>query len=437
MLPAQNDESTSQDVFISHEESILAENEPNHDSPAQPQMHDIGIQCCFDPICYKTVETQTDEKDNASTNVSEKTSNKLSLPGQDGAHVSVEADESKVKLDHSYATQPPPYLIFPTYEDDSFNATSPPPLYEVDVVLRTTTEDDEIVFGNENGDDSGDDDDDDDARDDEDLDPHWLPGEEKFTHDDNLLSEDENDGDCTCSTPGCEKKYLVFDSCLNELLKRCLNCGDVIIQIERKTIGSMLSIELTCHSGHTTYWDSQPVVKKNPLGNLLMAASILFTGNTFAAISRYLFPVVNEAWEAESRRQIEKLNGKAVVNLDGDGRCDSPGHCAKYGTYTLMDDDTGVVVAFNFVQVSEVTSSNAMGKEGFSRCIEMLESKNVTISRIATDRHVSISSSMHKDHPTINHQYDVWHLSKWVVKKLTNKAKQKGCEELSPWIVYC
>ena len=41
---------------------------------------------------------------------------------------------------------------------------------------------------------------------------------------------------------------------------------------------------------------------------------------------------------------------------------------------------------------------------------------------------------MNKDHPTINHQYDVWHLSKWVVKKLTNKAKQKGCEELSTWI---
>ena len=417
-------------------------------------MHDIGIQCCFDPICCKTVETQTDEQDNASTNVSEKTSNKLSLPGQDGAHVSAEVDKSTVKHDHSYATQPPPYVIFPTYEDDSFNATSPPPLYEVEVVLRTTTEDDESVVGNENGDDS-DDEDDEDAGDDEDLDPHWLPGEEKFIHDDNLLSEDEHDGDCTSSTPGCEKKYLVFDSCLNELLKRCPYCGDVIIQIERKTIGSMLSIELTCHSGHTAYWDSQAVVKKKPLGNLLMAASILFTGNTFAAISRfascfnlqffsesvyyntqqkYLFPVVNEAWEAESRRQIEKLNGKAVVNLDGDGRCDSPGHCAKYGTYTLMDDDTGDVVAFNVVQVSEVTSSNAMEKEGFSRCIEMLESKNVTISRIATDRHVSISSSMNKDHPTINHQYDVWHLSKWVVKKLTNKAKQKGCEELSPWI---
>ena len=75
-----------------------------------------------------------------------------------------------------------------------------------------------------------------------------------------------------------------------------------------------------------------------------------------------MIPVVNEAWEAESRCQIEMLNWKAVVNLDGDGHCDSPGHCAKYGTYTLMDDDTGDVVAFNVVQVSEVTSSNAMEK---------------------------------------------------------------------------
>ena len=140
------------------------------------------------------LETLTDQMDNTSTNVSEKTSNKLPLPGQDGAHISVEAEESKVKHDHSYAMQPPPYVIFPTYEDDSFNAMSPPPIYEVEVVLRTTTEDDEIV-GNENGDDSDEEDEDDDARDDEDLDPHWLPGEEKFSNDDNLLSEDENDRD--------------------------------------------------------------------------------------------------------------------------------------------------------------------------------------------------------------------------------------------------
>lgn len=98
-----------------------------------------------------------------------------------------------------------------------------------------------------------------------------------------------------------------------------------------------------------------------------------------------MIPVVNEAWEAESRRQIEKL--------DGDGCCDSPGHCAKYGTYTLMGDDTGDVVAFNVVQVSEVTSSNAMEKEGFSRYIEMLDSNWSGNTYFHMCSHSRISSS--------------------------------------------
>ena len=102
----------------------------------------------------------------------------------------------------------------------------------------------------------------------------------------------------------------------------------------------------------------------------------------------------------------QELINRSVINLNGDGRCDSPGHNAKYGTYTLMDDDSGKVVAFS------------SGK----------------IDRIATDRHVSISSFMNKERTRINHQYDVWHLWKWVVKKLTSKAQQKGCEELMPWI---
>ena len=112
-----------------------------------------------------------------------------------------------------------------------------------------------------------------------------------------------------------------------------------------------------------------------------------------------------------------------MVDLEGHGRCDSPGHCAKYATYT-----------FDVVQISEVSSFNAMEKESFTRSIEMLEGKGVNITRVATDRHVSIASCMSRDYPHISHQYDVWHLSKWVVKKLTNKPKQKGCEELAPGI---
>lgn len=41
---------------------------------------------------------------------------------------------------------------------------------------------------------------------------------------------------------------------------------------------------------------------------------------------------------------------------------------------------------------------------------------------------------MDKNHSHIKHQYDVWHLAKSVVKKLNNKARLKGYEELAPWI---
>ena len=123
------------------------------------------------------METQAGHTDNACSGVSERTSNEFPLPGEDGAHVPIEVEESKVKHDQSYAKQPPPYKVFPLFEDDN----SPPPLYEVEVVLTITSENDRTsVVGNENCDDSNDGDDDD-VKDDEDLDLHWLLGEEKFT----------------------------------------------------------------------------------------------------------------------------------------------------------------------------------------------------------------------------------------------------------------
>ena len=188
---------------------------------------------------------------------------------------------------------------------------------------------------------SDEDDEIDNDNDDEDMDPSWkLADVEQFLSDDDMEVEPSED-EFQESPPHREKKFLVFGSCLNELLKRCPECGDAIIQQKNKTSGSMLLVELTCHSGHTKTWESQPVVKRKPLGNLLLAAAILFTGNTFTSISnlasclnlqffcervfydtqrKYLFPVVNEAWEVENNKQIDTLTSKAVVNLEGDGR---------------------------------------------------------------------------------------------------------------------
>ena len=98
----------------------------------------------------------------------------------------------------------------------------------------------------------------------------------------------------------------------------------------------------------------------------------------------------------------------------------------------MIDQITDKIVDFQVVQVSEVTSSNAMEREGFARCMENIQDKGAKVKVVATDRHVSIKSDMKQNYPDIDHQYDVWHLAKSVTKKLNEKAKKKDCGDLPP-----
>lgn len=121
------------------------------------------------------------------------------------------------------------------------------------------------------------------------------------------------------------------------------------------------------------------------------------------------------------------------MTIGGDGRCDSPGHNAKFCTYTMMNED-GKILTFELAQVTEASSSNAMEKLGFERCLQELRDNDLDINIIVTDRHTSISSSMDKNHEDISHQFDVWHMAKWVLKKLKNKNKEKAYSDLTPSI---
>ena len=73
-----------------------------------------------------------------------------------------------------------------------------------------------------------------------------------------------------------------------------------------------------------------------------------------------LIPVISEKWELDRNAIVHELKERAKVSLSGDGRCDSPGHSTKYGTYTFMDNETQKIVDFTVTQVSEVSSSNSM-----------------------------------------------------------------------------
>ena len=66
--------------------------------------------------------------------------------------------------------------------------------------------------------------------------------------------------------------------------------------------------------------------------------------------SLYILTAVRNVWGSRVKELHAKREGKNV-RLAGDGRCDSPGHCAKYGCYTLMDADTHEILHVELVPV--------------------------------------------------------------------------------------
>ena len=290
------------------------------------------------------------------------------------------------------------------------------------------------------------------------ADPSFVPPKMDESDDDNDDDDDEklqsDTENSTSPNPQEDVKFLVFEKELHELFKRCQECGEAVMKKETSTQGTQLYVTLKCTNGHIKFWKSQPMLKGMPAGNLLMASSILLSGATYTKIASlaeilnlnffsektfyniqdtYLFPVISEVWEEEQNSVYAELQDEELW-LSGDGRCDSPGHNAKYGTYTMIDQDSDKIVEFQIVQVSEVTSSNAMEREGFKRCMENIQNRGAQVKVVATDRHISIKSDMKKNFPDVEHQFDVWHLAKSITKKLTEKAKKKDCNELSPWI---
>jgi len=67
----------------------------------------------------------------------------------------------------------------------------------------------------------------------------------------------------------------------------------------------------------------------------------------------YLFPVIIGAWKEHQEHLIAAVNAvyNGKVILSGDGRSDSPGHCAKYGTFTVIEQQINKVLDVQQVQV--------------------------------------------------------------------------------------
>lgn len=58
--------------------------------------------------------------------------------------------------------------------------------------------------------------------------------------------------------------------------------------------------------------------------------------------------MVNKVWKEERSLVLDEVKSNGLVNLIGDGRCDSLGYNVKYCIYIMMIDE-GKVVVMNVV----------------------------------------------------------------------------------------
>lgn len=210
----------------------------------------------------------------------------------------------------------------------------------------------------------------------------YKPGS---SHNNSFFTSSQSSSQNNPAAPDCspsaisDMKFVVFRQSLVQLFKFCPQCGSPAEVDQEFVTGSMLTVKYSCLSGHSDLWRSQPFVDRKPVGNVLLSAAILFTGNSYTKVSSFaktvnlafpsrttyqqeqnstLFPVVQEKWLEEKSKAQAEVKVLPKVVLAGDARCDSPGHCAKYGSYTLMEagpTQTNKIVELELVQVSEVS----------------------------------------------------------------------------------
>lgn len=266
---------------------------------------------------------------------------------------------------------------------------------------------------------------------------------------DNSMQED------TTELPHAERKFIVFESALLKLFERCAECSQRC-KITTYVQGTLLKITAEC-GDHYKVWYSQPLVNGMAAGNILLCAAIMFGGASPTKVLRLLasvnisvpsktccmvyqkgclVPAIKKAWKAEQADLFVTLKGQEL-RLLGDGRCDSPGHSAKYLTYNFVDAETSKVVHSIQVQVGEspdVKSSSQMEKAGFVKGLDDLRRADLKIAAITTDRHPSIRKHLRDHEPEVEHELDSWHVAKGLQKKLDAASKRKECSSLRGWI---
>ncbi|KAL1251999.1 hypothetical protein QQF64_019795 [Cirrhinus molitorella] len=245
--------------------------------------------------------------------------------------------------------------------------------------------------------------------------------------------------------------YIVYENCLLQLFEHCPVCHRVT-DVRTRRVGTFLAVEQRCpHCDFFRKWNSQPTVGSTPAGNLQLSVAVYATGASFFKLQkiframqlkmihydtfqsharRYIEPAIVHSWKKAQDGILQQLSKQKNIVLGGDLKADSPGHSAKFGSYSVMDLRTSTIVDLQLVQSNEVGGS--MKKEGLKRSLDLLRAHGVTFDSFVTDQNPQVQKFLRE--ANITQYYDVRHTEKGVSKKLLKIARSKDCEKLQKWL---
>lgn len=83
-----------------------------------------------------------------------------------------------------------------------------------------------------------------------------------------------------------------------------------------------------------------------------MNIACLSSSSYFRHARSYINPSVIQFWGLHKQHLIDRLKAMDTgLIVAGDERCDSPGHCAKFGSYTMIEQQINKVIHFELIQV--------------------------------------------------------------------------------------
>ncbi|XP_072268240.1 uncharacterized protein [Pyxicephalus adspersus] len=257
-----------------------------------------------------------------------------------------------------------------------------------------------------------------------------------------------------------ESKYIVFEQCLDNLLHKvkCQDpsgCSKILHKYNKEFHGSAVIIRGSCEDGHYFHiWESQPKINRYYAGNILLAASLLTTGQNFHQIQdflklfgvrhisekkfhqyqrRFIFPSIHDFWKTE-QNQVQSNLQDTPIAISGNGQCSSTGQNIKYCVYTMKDMISDKILDFEVVQSTQCTSSNKMKSHGLDICMSRAISNGQDIAFFASDKNISVRKLMKTKYKNISHQYDVGHYARHLKRKLILASCGRSGIIIKPWI---